>query len=235
MKEAMFYEKLKNKNVQCILCPHKCVIKDGSRGICKVRENKKGILYSLVYGKICSANPESILKKPFYHFLPGTYAYSIATAGCNLHCLHCQNWEISQAKPEDVANLDLSLKDIIESTINSDCKSIAYTFTEPTVFYEMMLDISKLAKKAKIKNTIVSNGFINPKPLIELCKYADGANIDLKSISPEHYKKICQARLEPVLEAIKIYHEKKVWLELTNLIIPTLNDSLAEIKKRAGI
>ncbi len=230
MKQALYWKKLKKKIIQCQLCPHFCIIKPGEVGKCKVRKNINGKLYSLVYGKPCSFNLDPIEKKPLYHFLPGQQAISIATPGCNLNCLHCQNYEISQAKPEEISSLNLMPKQIIEKT-KQRAKIISYTYTEPTIFYEYMLDISKLAKKEKIKNTIVSNGFINPKPLNQLCKYIDGANIDLKSINPEHYKKICQARLEPVLEAIKILHEKKVWLELTNLIIPSLNDSLAEIKK----
>lgn len=231
MKEAMYYKKLGKSLVKCELCPHKCVIKEGGRGICRVRENRKGILYSLVYGRLCSASAESILKKPLYHFLPGTNAYSIATAGCNLRCKHCQNYEISQAMPEDIPNLNFTPKVVVENAIKSNCKSIAYTFTEPTIFYEMMLDIAKLAKKKGLKNVIVSNGFINPEPLKELCKYIDAANIDLKAFTEKFYKEICEARLQPILKAIEILHENKVWVELTNLIIPTLNDKETEIKK----
>jgi len=231
MKEAMYYKKLGGNLVQCELCPHKCIIKNGTRGICRVRENRKGVLYSLVYGKLCSASAEHIEKKPLYHFLPGSLAYSIAVPGCNLACKHCQNWEISQAKPEDVRSLSFTPKEIIKNAIDSKCKSIAYTFTEPSIWPEFLLDICKLAKKARIKNTTVTNGFINPEPLNELCKCLDGSNIDLKSINDEFYQQVCGARLEPVLKAIKIMHEKGVWVELTNLLIPGLNDSLEEINK----
>ncbi len=230
MKEALFYKKLENNLVQCELCPHKCVIKDGNRGICRVRKNRKGVLYSLVYGRLCSTSAEPIEKKPLYHFLPGSLAYSIATVGCNLKCKHCQNYEISQAKPEDVPTLSFNPKDIVKNAIKGGCKSIAYTFTEPTVFYEVALEISKLAKKNNIKNIIVSNGFINPIPLKELCKHIDAANIDLKSINDKFYKDICEARVEPILEALKILKKEGVWLEITNLLIPTLNNSEKEIK-----
>src|SRR3989344_914071 len=223
MKEAMYYKKLGENLVKCELCPHSCVIKNGNRGICKVRENRKGVLYSLVYGKLCSANSEHIEKKPLYHFLPGTYAYSIATSGCNLSCKQCQNWEISQAKPENVPSLSFKPEDIVKNAIQGRCKSIAYTFTEPTVFYEIMLETAKLARKEKIKNVSVTNGFINPEPLKELCRYIDAANIDLKSIENEFYEIVCSGRLEPVLEAIKIMKKENVWIELTNLLITGMN------------
>ena len=231
MKEAMYYKKLEEKKVQCILCPRECIILDGNRGNCGTRLNKDGRLFSLVYGKPCTANLDPIEKKPLFHFLPGTTAYSIATAGCNLHCKFCQNAEISQAKPEEVLSLDLPPKAVVESAISNSCKSIAYTYTDPIVLYEYTLDTAKLAKKRGLKNVIVSNGFINKEPLLEWCKYLDAANIDLKSISDDFYRKITGAWLKPVLETIKTLHEKRVWLELTNLIIPGYNDSLEEIKK----
>lgn len=230
MKEALFYKKLKNKIVQCQLCPRKCIIGNGNFGDCGTRLNKDGKLYSVVYGKPCSANPDNIEKKPFYNFLPGTMAYSIATPGCNLHCKHCQNWEISQAKPEEISSLNLPSKAVVENAIFNDCESIAYTYTEPVVFYQYVLDIAKIAKKKGLKNVIVSNGFINPEPLKKLCKYIDGANIDLKSISDNFYKKVCDACVKPVLESLKILKKQGVWIEITNLIIPTLNDSKADIK-----
>jgi len=231
MKEAMYYKKLKGNLVQCELCPHRCVIKEGNRGICGVRENRKGVLHSLVYGKLCSANAESIEKKPLYHFLPGTYAYSVATVGCNLKCKNCQNYEISQEKPERIPFLSLKPEEVVKNAIESGCKSIAYTFTEPTVFYEVALDIAKLAKKQGIKNVIVSNGFINPEPLKQLCNYIDAANIDLKSINDKFYKDVCGARVNPVLESLKILKQENVWTEITNLLIPTLNDSEKDIKE----
>lgn len=231
MKEAMYYKKLKNKIVQCQLCPHFCAINPGERGRCHARENKNGKLISLVYSNLCSVALDPIEKKPLYHFLPGELALSIATAGCNLSCKHCQNWEISQSGPEEISSTDMPPKKIIEQAKKNNVKIISYTYTEPTIFYEYVLDTSKPAKEAKIKNTIVSNGFINPAPLKQLCKYIDGANIDLKSISDKFYKKICGARVQPILEALKILKKQRIWLEITNLLIPTLNDSEKDIKK----
>lgn len=232
-KEALYYKKLKGRIVQCQLCPRYCTIKDAEAGNCNVRENSKGKLYSLVYGKACSMNSDPIEKKPLYHFMPGEKAMSIATVGCNLHCKQCQNWQISQIKPEYNPYISLTPEEVVSKTIESECKIIAYTYTEPTVFYEYMLDIAKLARKQGIKNVIVSNGFINAEPLKELCKYIDGANIDLKALSEKFYKEICDGKLKPVLKAIEILHENKIWTELTNLIIPTFNDKESEIKKLA--
>ena len=226
MKEALYYEKSKEK-VQCHLCPHNCVIAKGKRGNCGVRENKENKLYSLVYGKACSATIDPIEKKPLYHFIPGHGSFSMATVGCNLHCSHCQNWEISQ--PEAIIGQYLAPEEIVRSALAKGCKSIAYTYTEPTVYYEYALETAKLARKKGIKNVIVSNGFINEEPFKEFCKYLDGANIDLKGFTEEFYKKVCCAKLEPVLNSLKILKEKNVWLETTNLIIPTLNDDLKRI------
>ncbi|MEM4152901.1 MAG: AmmeMemoRadiSam system radical SAM enzyme [Candidatus Pacearchaeota archaeon] len=230
LKEALYYRKLKNNLVRCNLCPRFCVIRNGERGNCGVRENINGKLYSLVYGKPCSMAIDPIEKKPFYHFLPGSKSLSIATVGCNLHCLHCQNWEISQAKVEDIPYIEATPRQIVEQAKIKQTFSISYTYTEPTVFYEYMLDIAKIAKKEKLRNNIVTNGFINPTPLKKLCNFIDAANIDLKG-NALFYEKICQGKLEPVLEAIKILHQKKVWIELTNLIIPGYNDNIEEIKK----
>lgn len=236
LKEALFYKILKSKeeagNVQCQLCPRFCIIKQGERGVCGTRGNMNGKLFSLVYGKPCSIAIDPIEKKPFYHFLPGSKSLSIATVGCNLKCLHCQNFEVSQAKVEDVPYIQATPEQIVEQTKNAQAKSISYTYTEPTVFYEYMIDTAKIAKRTetKLKNNIVSNGYINPAPLKKLCTYIKAANIDLKG-NALFYEKICQAKIEPVLETIKMLHEKKVWLELTNLIIPGYNDDVEEIKK----
>ncbi len=231
MKKALFWKKLEGKTVQCQLCPRQCVIKDKKRGDCRVRENNSGTLYALVYGKACAVAVDPIEKKPFFHFLPGSSAYSIGTAGCNLHCKFCQNWTTSQANPEDVHAEALSPKEIVQNAIDNGCKTIAYTYNEPIVYYEYVLDTAKLAKKKGLKNIIVCNGFINQEPLLEWCKYIDGANIDLKGFTDEYYRKITGAWLQPVLDTIKTLHEKKVWLELTNLIVPTLNDDMKTIKK----
>jgi pyruvate formate lyase activating enzyme len=239
LKEALYYKKLKSKSklgkepsdiVQCKLCPHFCVIKNGERGTCGVRANINGQLNSLVYGKPCSIAIDPIEKKPFYHFLPGSKSLSIATVGCNLKCMHCQNYAISQARVEDVPSLEVTPEQVIKQAKSNQVKSISFTYTEPTVFYEYMLDIAKLAKREKIKCSIVSNGFINPMPLKKLASYIKAANIDLKG-NALFYEKICQGKLEPVLESIKLLHEKKVWLELTNLVVPGYNDNTEEIKK----
>jgi len=227
----MFYKKLNNKIVQCQLCPHFCVLKPGEYGKCKARQNQNGKLVSVVYGKPCSIAVDPIEKKPLYHFLPGEAAFSIATTGCNLACKHCQNAEISQAHVDDIPHINMTPEQVVLDAKLNNAKIIAYTYTEPTIFYEYMLDIAKIAKKENIKNIIVSNGFINKEPLKKLCNYIDGANIDLKSLSPEFYEEICHARLAPVLETLKLLKQQGVWIEVTNLLIPTLNDSDEKISK----
>lgn len=231
MKEASYYKKLKDETVQCVLCPKECVIKKDSYGFCNARKNINGKLYSVVYSNPCAVHIDPIEKKPLYHFLPGSKALSVGTIGCNLECKHCQNWTMSRAKPEEITIQNISPEEIVEIAIKNNCKIISYTYNEPTVFFEYMLDCAKIAKKKGLKNTIVSNGFINEEPLKELCKYIDGANIDLKAFNNKFYKDTCSAWLEPVLNSLKILKQKKVWLEVTNLIIPTLNDDLDEIKK----
>ncbi|MDD5133408.1 MAG: AmmeMemoRadiSam system radical SAM enzyme [Candidatus Nanoarchaeia archaeon] len=231
MKEALFYKKLKNKIVQCQLCPNFCVLKENEPGKCLARKNISGKLISLSYGKPIAMNIDPIEKKPFFHFMPGEKVFSIGTAGCTFKCLNCQNFDISQISPEDISTQFVSPEEIIDKVKKSGCKIIAYTYSEPTTMFEYMLDICKLAKKEKIKNVFVSNGYINEKPLQELCKYIDTANIDLKSINNEFYEKICSGKLEPVLKALKILHKNKVWIEITNLIIPRLNDSSKDIEK----
>lgn len=226
----MFYKKEKGK-IRCELCPQNCLIAEGKTGFCGVKKNIKGKLYSLVYAKPCSVHLDPIEKKPLYHFYPGESALSIGTVGCNLGCLFCQNWEISKAKPDNFLIRTRTPEDIVKEAKQNNVKILSYTYTEPTIFYEYMLDIAKLAKKEKIKNTIVSNGFINEEPLKKLCKYIDGANIDLKSFNPKFYKKICFGKLEPVLESLKILKKNNVWLEITNLIIPKLNDNMKEIEE----
>jgi len=229
LHEASFYKKLQGQTVKCELCPRFCVIANQARGNCGVRQNIEGSLYSLVYAMPCSVALDPIEKKPFYHFLPGRDALSIATAGCNLHCMYCQNWTISQGRPESVSSIYIPPEKVIENAKSSQARIISYTYTEPTIFYEYMQDIAALAKKEKMRNTIVSNGFINQIPLKKLIPLIDAANIDLKG-DAEFYRKITSAFIEPVLESLKMYKKKKVWLEITNLIIPTLNDSPKQIK-----
>jgi len=228
MKEALFYKKLKDKVVQCKLCPRICTIKQGNRGNCGVRENTDGKLYSLSYGKPVSIVLDPIEKKPLYHFLPNQQTLSIATAGCNLHCLYCQNWEISQCKPEKAPSFSMSPERIIEEAIMRKVNIISYTYTEPTIFYEYMRDIARLAREKKINNATVTNAFINPEPLKEICKYLNASNVDFKG-SDKFYKELSGAWRKPVEEAIKIMFEKGVWIELTNLIIPGHNDKEKDI------
>jgi len=231
MQEAQFYNKLENNIVRCQLCPKKCVIADGKRGDCKVRENQDGVLYSLVYGKSCAVNVDPIEKKPLFHFLPGSESYSIGTVGCNLHCLFCQNWTTAQQKPESVINYDLSPKDVVRKATAEKCATIAYTYNEPIIFYEYVVDTAKIAKKKGIRSILVTNGYINKEPALELTKYVDAANIDLKGFTEDYYKKVCFAELKPVLETIKIFKDSGMWVELTNLIVPTLNDDFNKIRE----
>lgn len=228
----MFYRKLKDKLVKCELCPNFCIIQDKKIGKCNVRKNIDGKLYSLVYSKPCSIAVDPIEKKPLYHFYPGSKTLSLATYGCNLFCLHCQNYSISHEFLEkDIDAIPtIEPEKIVEEAISRDINIISYTYTEPTIFFEYTYDIAKLAKKNKIKNVLVTNGYINEKPLRKLLAYVDAANIDLKAMKKDFYLKVCKARLEPVLKAIKIMHER-IWIEITNLIIPTLNDSEKDIKK----
>ncbi|MBD3259558.1 AmmeMemoRadiSam system radical SAM enzyme [Candidatus Woesearchaeota archaeon] len=231
MIEAQYYEKLENKKVRCLICPKTCEIPDSKRGFCRARENRAGKLYSLVYGRPASAGVDPIEKKPLFHFFPGSLTYSISTVGCNFACRHCLNWQISQANPEDLPSVELPPEKVVENAVKEECRIIAFTYIEPVMFYEYMLDIIKHAKKEKIKTAMVTNGFVNPDPAKKLYSRLDAANVDLKGFTEEFYRKICAGRLAPVLDALKIIKEQDCWLELTNLIIPTLNDDLLKIKE----
>jgi pyruvate formate lyase activating enzyme len=231
MKEALFYEKLDKMKVQCHLCPNNCIILHGKRGSCRVRENRGGVLYSLVYGLPCTAGVDPIEKKPLFHFLPGSRSYSIATPGCNLHCKWCQNWQISQRGPDEVPCFKMDPEEVVANAVKNDCKTIAYTYVEPAIFYEYVLDTAKLAHKAGIANVMVTNGYINQKPLRKLYKHIDACNVDLKGFTDEFYREYCGGKLQPVLDTIKTVHKMGVWLELTTLLIPGLNDSEDMIRK----
>ena len=217
------------KTVQCELCPNGCVLEDGQHSRCRARTNKDGRLYSIVYGKPCAVHVDPIEKKPFFHFLPGTTAFSIATAGCVLSCKFCQNWQISQARPEDTDTYDLPPDRVIKAAMRYESKSITYTYTEPTVFYEYMYDTAVLAGKSGIRNTMHSCGYINEKPLRKLSKYLNAADIDLKSFTEDFYNRICGGSLKPVLHSLVVLKEEGIWLEVTNLVIPTLNDNMKTI------
>lgn len=227
----MAYEKLKGFDVRCHLCAHNCIIKNGKRGICAVRENIDGTLYSLVYGKVISLNVDPIEKKPLFHFLPGSTSLSIATAGCNFHCKHCQNYEISQYPKERKPQLpgkDMSPEDIVEAALQHNCKSISYTYTEPTIFFEFAYDCAKLAHEHGIKNVFVSNGYTGAEATKLIAPYLDAINIDLKG-SDKFYKEICGAKVNPVKETIRLMKELGVWVEVTTLVIPDHNDSEADL------
>ncbi len=220
--------------VRCHLCPHQCVIADGERGHCRVRENHGGRLYSLVYGNPCAVHIDPIEKKPFYHFLPTAMALSLATAGCNLRCLYCQNWQISQASPEETQNADLPPVEIVRTATTYSVPVIAYTYSEPIIFYEYMLEIAQLARAAGLYNVVVSAGFINQEPLQALCRAVDAIKIDMKGYDPAFYRQVCQAELEPVLKAIRTIYASGVHLEIVNLVVPTLNDDLEQLRALAG-
>lgn len=229
MIKAKYYKKIKEWVVQCVLCPNLCTLTDSQFGKCNARKNVKGELVPLSYGLPVSMNIDPVEKKPLFHFIPGSKSFSIGMAGCNFHCLNCQNWEISQISPPKTEYIEP--KKIVELAIKNKCDSIAYTYTEPLVAYEYVIDIAKIAKKKGIKNIIVSNGYINKEPLVEISKYLDGANIDLKGFSEKFYKDICCGSLKPVLESLKTLKSENVFLEITNLLIPSLNDKSSEIKK----
>ncbi len=229
LHEAKYYLAIEGGDVQCLLCPRECYIKPGERGTCGVRENREGRLYSLVYGKPCAVHVDPIEKKPLFHMLPGSGSFSMATAGCNLRCINCQNWTLSQRLPEEVENYDLSPSQVVELAKEGDCKTIAYTYNEPTVFFEYMLDTAKCAHKKGLRNLWITSGYINAGPSRELCKYLDAANVDLKGFTEQFYRRIGGGKLEPVLKTLKILKEEGVWLEVTNLIIPTFNDDLSQI------
>lgn len=231
---ASYWVNKEGKIVQCKNCPHQCILKDGERGFCRVRENRGGKLYTLSYGNPCAVHIDPIEKKPLYHFLPGTNAYSIATAGCNFRCKGCQNYSISQVPPEETRNYKLPPEKLVEDTLYYKKKynitSIAYTYTEPSVFIEYMVDSAKIARRRGIKNVYHSNGYINKEPLMDLIPFLDGANVDLKFFKSSSYRKISSGSLQPVLDTLKRLKEGGVWLEITYLLIPTINDGKKEIR-----
>jgi pyruvate formate lyase activating enzyme len=241
-KEARFYEKIDARTVNYHLCPRHCRLKNTMRGFCRAREAQGGKLYSHTYANPTAVHVDPIEKKPLFHFLPGTKAFSIATAGCNLRCKNCQNWQISQFKPEETYNSYFPPEAVVDSAFRYECRTIAYTYTEPSIFYEYMLDTSLIAKKRGVKNIYHSNGTLNPAPVKKLCEVLDGANIDLKGFSQDFYSRITEGYLDTVLETITELHKNNVHLEITCLIIPTLNDDkktieqmCAWIKKEIGV
>jgi len=236
VKEAFLYEKIKEKRVKCNLCSHHCLIEEGKRGICGVRENRGGMLCSLVYERAVANNIDPIEKKPFFHFFPGSFAFSIATIGCNFRCSFCQNDDISQFPREkrEIIGEVLSPEKIVSSAKKNNCKSISYTYTEPTVFFEYAYETAKIAKKEGIKNNFVTNGYISEEALKLISPYLDAANVDLKSFKQDFYQKFCGAKLQPVLNSLKLMKKLGIWVEVTTLIIPGLNDSEDELKEIAN-
>jgi len=227
MKEVYLYEELPDRKAKCLNCAHYCVISPGKRGICGVRENRDGTLYSLVYGKAVAMHIDPIEKKPLFHFLPGSYSLSIATVGCNFRCLNCQNWDISQGfkGKKEIPGEDLPPEEIVKLALKNKLPSISYTYTEPAVFSEYALETMKLAKKAGLKNNWVTNGFLSKEVLELVAPYLDAANVDLKGFTEEFYQRNCGGRLQPVLDTLIGMKQKKIWVEITTLVIPTLSDS----------
>jgi len=235
MKEAYLYKKLQNGKVRCDLCNHRCSIEPGKTGICRVRENRGGTLYSLVYGKAIATNIDPVEKKPLFHFLPGSDSFSIATAGCNFRCRHCQNSDISQVDPESsyVMGRQLPPRRVVDYAVEYKCKSISYTYTEPTIFMEYAYDTARIAREEGIKNAFVTNGCMTEESLKFFHPYLEAANVDLKAYSDDFYRQVCNGTLAPVLANIKTMKELGVWVEVTTLLIPGMNDSPEEIKQIA--
>lgn len=229
-----YFEPLTDDFVRCTLCPRGCEFGPGERGHCRVRENRGGNLSSLVHGNPCAVNVDPIEKKPFFHVLPGSLAFSVATAGCNLDCKFCQNWEISQTEPDRTYNFDLPPGEAAALAARHGCTSTCSTYVEPTIFMEYMQDIGRAAKKVGLLNTMHSNGFVNPAPLEDLCGVLDAACIDLKGFTEEYYVSMTGGRLEPVLRSLELMREKGVWLELVTLIVPGRNDDPGDVAAMCG-
>jgi pyruvate formate lyase activating enzyme len=231
--EARHYKKLPGGGIECGICPRHCKVTDLERGYCGTRENRKDVYYTLVYGRPCAVNVDPIEKKPLFHFYPGTSAFSLATAGCNVNCKCCQNWDISQSRPEQTDNLNLPPVDVVELCRQRNAPIIAYTYNEPVIFYEYMSDIAALGREKGIKSVMISGGYIEEKPLAELIPQLDAIKIDLKAIRDTYYRDYVDGELKPVLERLVQIRKSGIWLELVYLVIPTLNDSEAEFKELA--
>jgi pyruvate formate lyase activating enzyme len=229
VKEALFYDRLEDGLVKCRICPRECVVSPGNRGYCRVRENHDGSYYSLVHGRVCAYHVDPIEKKPLFHFLPGTTAFSIATVGCNLACKFCQNWEISQETPENVSATNLPPESVASAARKYDSPTIAYTYTDPNVFYEFVLDCARAGHDEGLRSVVISAGYLNRAPLVELIPNLDAIKIDLKGFTEEFYCDVCGASLKPVLETLSTIKEKGLWLEIVNLMIPTLNDDEKDV------
>ena len=230
--EGFLYKKLENQKVVCGICPNRCVLAPGDRSVCRSKINLDGKLYTLAYGNPCAVNTDPIEKKPLFHFKPRSKAFSLATTGCNFRCLNCQNWEISQTKPEEAApySRELFPADVIAAAQHSGAQSIAYTYSEPITFFEYMIDTARLAREAGLDNLWVSNAYINKKPLLELCNVLDGATLNIKSFDDQTYRKLNGGRLNPVLNTFKTLHEQGIHFELINLVVPGYTDNEDMVK-----
>ena len=227
--KAMFFKKLEGTAIECELCPRHCLVTDLERGYCGVRENQGGEYFTLVHSRACAMNIDPIEKKPLFHFHPGTAAFSVATAGCNVNCKFCQNWDISQSRPEQVTNVELPPKEIVQICQKRAIPTVAYTYSEPVVFYEYMYDTCLEGRKQGIKNVMITGGYIEKEPLKKIIPVMDAIKVDLKAYSEEYYRDIVNGELQPVLEALKIMHEEGIWIEIVYLVVPTLNDSTKEL------
>jgi len=234
LHEAQFWAPAENRELDCFLCSHRCHIKHGKLGVCGVRENQNGVLYSLVYGRVIAEHVDPIEKKPLYHFLPGTRSYSIATPGCNFRCEFCQNWQISQLRDHLERYPVVDPLGIVTGALRTGCASIAHTYTEPTIFMEYALDVARLAKEEGLKNVFVTNGFETAEAIEGMRGLIDAANIDLKSFSDLFYRKVCKGKLQPVLDSIRNMHEAGIHVEVTTLVIPAQNDSDEELTQIAS-
>jgi pyruvate formate lyase activating enzyme len=237
MKPAMLFESGEEKKVTCGLCNHRCLVPDRKLGICNVRQNKDGQLYTLAYGRVIAAHVDPIEKKPLYHFLPGSFAFSIGTAGCNFACGFCQNWQISQAVRKGDTQLPgkpMAPEQIVSSAVENNCRAIAYTYTEPTIFFEYAYDTARLAKDNGLKNIFVSNGYMTRQAIDTIKPFLDAINVDLKSMNMSFYKEVCKGRLQPVLDNIRYIRKAGIWLEITTLIVPDANDSEKELRDTAA-
>jgi pyruvate formate lyase activating enzyme len=234
--DALLYAKETDRRVRCALCAHRCRIEEGARGVCGVRENRTGNLYSLVYGRVIAENVDPIEKKPLFHFLPGSRSFSIATAGCNFSCTFCQNHDISQLPRNEnpIVGRERTPAQIVEAARQSGCGSISYTYTEPTIFFEFAWDTAGIAREMGLRNIFITNGYMTSEALELLGPRLDAANVDLKSFRDDFYKKQCGARLQPVLESLRKMKEIGVWVEVTTLLIPGLNDTEGELRDLAG-
>ncbi len=228
--EARYYKKLPHLEVECQICPRKCQVGDRERGYCGARENKEGTYYTLVYGKPCSLAIDPIEKKPFFHYLPGSSALSFATAGCNVNCKFCQNWDISQVRPEQTENLDLPPKELVRLAKEKGAPVIASTYSEPIIFYEYVYDTAKEGRKQGIRSVMITGGYIQPEPLVELCKVLDAVKVDLKAFTEKYYKDVVHGELAPILECLKVLKRMGIWHEIVYLMVPTLNDQEGDLK-----